>query len=185
MFWGDSCKEECATTETSVLAKTMNNLQNSFADESKANRLYLYFAKKAEEEGFAQIARLFRAASESEGIHASNHFKRMDGAKSTSENLTASLSGENSEYQKIYPEYLTTANQEGEESAAWSFEKAGKVEQVHVALFTKAIKAVESKKDLVTVDYYVCSVCGNTVENSAPDICPICGAPKKAFFKVS
>lgn len=171
-------------SETMVLNKTSANLKSAFSGEAQANRQYLFFAKKAEEDGFKQIAKLFRAAAESETIHASNHFKRMEGIKSTAENLHVTLQSENLEYQEIYPEYLKTANQENEESAAWSFEKAGKVEQVHASLFTKAIEAADSKKDLATVEYYVCGVCGNTVEKSAPDICPICGAPKKVFFKV-
>ncbi len=172
-------------TETTVSAETSRNLQNAFAGEAQANRRYLFFAKQAEEEGFKQISILFRAVAEAETVHASNHFKRMDGAKSTSENLKTALSGEIFEYEKMYPDYLGTANRDGEESAAWSFEKAEKVEQIHATLFKKAIQAAELTKDLEPVDYYICNVCGNTVEASAPDVCPICGAPKSAFFKVS
>ena len=164
--------------------KTIVNLQSAFAEQAQVNRRYAFYAKKADEEGLKQVAKLFRAFSESENIHVSNHFKRMKGIKSTNENIENSLKDEKAAYQTTYPQYLQVANQEGEESAAWSFEKAGKVEQVHTNLLSKAEEAVNSKKDLAQLDYYVCSVCGNTVENSAPEICPICGAPRTAFFKV-
>jgi len=165
--------------------QTTENLQHAFSGESQANRRYLFFAKKADDEGFKQIAKLFRAAAEAETIHASNHFKRMNGLKSTEENLNAALSGENFEYQNMYPSYITAAKQEKQESAAWSFDVAGKVEQLHAVLFAKAIQTAKSKKDIAPTDYYVCSVCGNTVEGTAPDICPICGSPKNVFFKVA
>ncbi len=168
-----------------LLNKTPENLKAAFAEESQRNRRYYFYAKKAEQEGYIQIAKMFRAFSDSENIHVSNHFKRFGGIKSTNENIEGSLKDENTAFQTVYPKYLEQANQEGEESAAWSFEKAGKVEQVHSNLLIKASEAINSNKDLPQLEYYVCSVCGNTVENSAPEICPICGAPRTAFFKVS
>ncbi|NLB75498.1 MAG: rubrerythrin family protein [Crenarchaeota archaeon] len=167
-----------------VLNKSPDNLKKAFSEDSQRNRRYAFYAKKAEEEGYKQVAKMFRAFAESENVHASNHFKRFSGIKSTSENIEGSLEDENLAAQTTFLKYLQEANQEGEESAAWSFEKAGKVEQVHSNLLTKAKESVSSKKDLPQVEYYVCNVCGNTVENSAPEICPICGAPRTAFFKV-
>jgi rubrerythrin len=163
--------------------KTDENLKAAFAGESQANRKYLAFAQKAEEEGFTQAAKLFKAAAEAETVHALNHFRTEGEVKSTLENLNAALSGETYEFQKMYPEFLVTAKQDGNKQAAWSFDVANKVEQVHAKLYSKAIDALKNKKELEKVEYYVCSVCGNTVEGEAPDKCPICGSPKSKFFK--
>jgi len=167
------------------LSKSVENLKGAFAGESQANRRYLAFARKAEEEGFSQVAKLFRAAAEAETIHALNHVSIMGDVKSTVENLGTAVSGETFEFKTMYPEYLNVAKKEGNQQASWSFNVANKVEQVHAGLFTKAAEALKSGKELPSVDYYVCSVCGNTVEGEAPERCPICGAPKAKFFKTA
>jgi len=167
------------------MSKTLDNLKNAFAGESQANRRYLAFARKAEEEGLAQIAKLFRAAAEAETIHALNHVRIMGEVKSTLENLASAVSGETFEFKTMYPEYLNMAKNEGNQQATWSFDVANKVEKVHAALFSKTIEALKMGKKLTPVDYYVCGVCGNTVEGEAPDKCPICGAPKTRFFKIA
>jgi len=166
------------------MTKTDENLRNAFAGESQANRRYTAFSRKAEEEGFPQIAKLFRAAAEAETVHALNHLRIMDEIKSTADNLQAALSGETFEFLKMYPEYLGIAQQEGNKQAEWSFDVANKVEKIHAGLYSKAIETVKSKKDMARIDYYVCSVCGNTVEESPPETCPICGAPKSKFNKI-
>lgn len=163
--------------------KTIDNLKDAFSGESQANRRYLAFARKAEQEGLTQVAKLFRAAAEAETVHALNHL-RIIGEKSTEENLKAAVSGETFEFKEMYPGYLSTAKQEGNQQAAWSFNVANKVEEIHAGLFSKAIKALRNKTKMAEIDYYVCSICGNTVEGIAPEKCPICGAPKKKFFKV-
>lgn len=167
------------------MSRSIESLKDAFAGESQANRRYLAFARKAEEEGFRQVAKLFRAAAEAETIHALNHLRIMGEIKSTAENLDAAVSGETFEYKKMYPEYLSIAKQEGKRQAAWSFDVANKVEEVHAGLFSKAVDAVRNNKELAKIDYYVCNVCGNTVEGIAPEKCPICGAPKTKFFKVA
>jgi rubrerythrin len=165
------------------LTKTEENLKAAFAGESQANRLYLAFAKRAEEEGYTQAAKLFRASAEAETVHALNHVQITGQVKSTLDNLSTAVAGETYEFTKMYPEFLTTANQEDAKQAAWSFNVANKVEQVHAGLFQKAIAAIKNKKELQKVDYYVCSVCGNTVEGAAPEKCPICGSPREKYFK--
>ena len=165
------------------MAKTNENLKSAFGGESQANRRYLAFARKAEEEGFTQVAKLFKAAAEAETVHALNHLRITGQIKSTSENLDAAVSGETFEFKEMYPTYIDTAKQDGNKQAAWSFDVANQVEQIHAKLFTKAIDALKNKKPMEKVDYYVCSICGNTVECEAPDKCPICGAPKEKFFK--
>lgn len=164
--------------------KTMDNLRGAFAGESQANRRYLAFAKKAEQEGYPQAARLFRAAAEAETVHAHNHLRIMGGIKSTQENLQEAIGGETFEYKEMYPGYINTAAAEGNKEAGWSFNVANKVEEIHAGLYRKAADALKAGKDVPKVDYYVCKVCGNTVEESPPDKCPICGAPKTAFNKV-
>jgi len=165
--------------------KSLENLKNAFAGEYQANHRYLAFARKADEDGLTQVARLFRAAAEAETIHAFNHARIMGEVKSTLENLAIAVSGESFEYKTMYPEYLDTARNEGNQPAAWSFDVANKVEKVHAGLFSKAIEALKMGKKLTITDYHVCSVCGNTVEGEPPDKCPICGAPKTRFFKVA
>jgi len=167
------------------MTKTDENLKAAFAGESQANRLYLAFAKKAEEEGLTQTAELFRAAAEAETVHALNHVRITGQVKSTLENLSTAISGETYEFKKMYPEFIAEAKKEGNKQAAYSFDLANKVEQIHAGLYQKAIDALKNKKEIAKVDYYVCSVCGNTVEGSAPDMCPICGSPKEKFFKPS
>ena len=167
------------------MSSTIDNLKDAFTGESQANRRYLAFARKAEEEGLRQVAELFRAAAEAETIHALNHLRIIGEIKSTAENLDAAVSGETFEYKSMYPEYLSIAKQEGNHQAAWSFDVANKVEEVHAGLFSKAVDAVRNNKELAKIDYYVCKVCGNTVEDIAPEKCPICGAPKTKFFKAA
>jgi rubrerythrin len=166
------------------MSRTIENLKDAFAGESQANRRYLAFAEKAEKEGLMQAAKLFRAAAEAETIHALNHLRIMGEIKSTIENLDAAVSGETFEFKEMYPKYLSIAKQEENDQAAWSFDVANKVEQVHAGLFSKAVEALRNNKELTKIDYYVCSVCGNTVEGIAPEKCPICGAPKTKFFKI-
>jgi len=165
------------------MAKTDENLKAAFAGESQANRRYLAFARKAEEEGFTQVAKLFKAAAEAETIHALNHLRITGQIKSTLENLDTAVSGETFEFGKMYPSYIDVAKQEGNKQAAWSFDVANKVEQIHAKLYNKAIDALKNRKVLEKVDYYVCGVCGNAVEGAPPDKCPICGTPKEKFFK--
>jgi len=163
------------------MSNTEKNLKEAFAGESQANRKYLAFAKKADEDGFKQIARLFRAAAEAETVHAHNHLREIGGIKSTKENLEEAINGESYEFQKMYPQMIKDAEAEGKKGALRSFNFANEVEKIHAELYRKALE--NTGKNLV-VDYYVCQVCGNTVENEPPDECPVCGAKKKMFKKV-
>jgi rubrerythrin len=166
------------------MEKTVENLKSAFAGESQANRRYLVFAQKAEEEGFPQVGKLFRAAAEAETVHAFNHIRIIGETKSTAENLQTAVAGETFECKHMYPDYVKTAKKEKKAQALWSFNVANQVEQVHANLFRKAMKTLKTGKELAKVDYYVCSVCGNTFENEAPSKCPICGSPKEKIFRV-
>ena len=163
------------------MSKTQKDLMDAFAGESQANRKYLAFAKKAESEGFKQIEKLFRAAAEAETVHAHNHLREAGGIKSTKENLEAAINGETFEFQKMYPGMIEDAKAEAIGGALKSFVYANEVEKVHADLYKKALAAMGSNPD---TDYYVCQVCGNTVEGEAPDECSVCKAKKQAFKKV-
>lgn len=165
------------------MTKTDENLKAAFAGESQANRLYIAFAKKAEEEGYTQTAKLFKAAAEAETVHALNHIRITPQVKSTLDNLGTAVNGETYEFKKMYPDFLTEAIKENAKQAAWSFDMANKVEQIHAGLFQKALDAMKAKKDMEKVDYFVCSVCGNTVEGAPPQKCSICSSPREKFFK--
>jgi rubrerythrin len=162
----------------------MESLAKAFAGESQANRKYLAFAKRAEAEGYTQIAKLFRAAAEAETVHAHNHLRIMGGIRSTKENILEAIDGETYEYKQMYPEFLEIAAEEGENQASWSFNIANDVEKIHANLYQKASAALGNDSDLEAVDYYVCGVCGNTVEGNPPDKCPICKASAKVFLKI-
>lgn len=163
------------------MSKTEQNLMNAFAGESQANRKYLAFAKKADAEGYPQVARLFRAAAEAETVHAHAHLRTLGGIKSTAENLQAAVAGETFEFKEMYPEMIETANAEGHAGAERSFTYANAVEKIHADLYQKALENIETPE---TTDYYVCSVCGYTCEGEPPESCPVCKAKAKAFFKV-
>ena len=160
---------------------SMDNLKNAFAGESQANRKYLAFAKKAEDEGFKQVAKLFRAAAEAETVHAHSHLRVIGGVRSTKENVQEAIGGETYEFTKMYPQMIEEARKEGNKQALQSFEFANKVEKIHADLYQKALNNLGKNE---AVDYYVCQVCGNTVEKAAPDKCPICGASKSMFIKI-
>jgi len=163
---------------------TEKNLQEAFAGESQANRKYLAFAKKAEQDGFPQVAKLFRAAAEAETVHAHAHLRVMAGVKSTAENLHAAIEGEGFEYTDMYPKFLKEAEEEGNKPATFSFKHALAVEEIHHGLYTEGLKAVQSGKDLPETQIHVCPVCGNTVYGNPPDKCPICNCPGNKFFDV-
>jgi len=164
---------------------TMDNLKEAFAGESQANRKYLAFAKKAEEDGFTQVAKLFRAAAEAETVHAHAHLRAMAGIKGTAENLEAALEGEGFEFQHMYPKFLAEAQQEGMKPAEFSFKYALAVEEIHHGLYAKALEAVKAGNDVPATSVYVCPVCGNTVEGGAPDRCPICNVPAERFVEIA
>lgn len=163
--------------------KSEQYLKEAFAGESQANRKYLAFAKQADKEGFAQAAKLFRAAAEAETVHAHSHLRALGGIKSTRENLQEAISGETFEFTDMYPAMIAAAEAEGAEQALRSFRFANEVEKVHAALYAKALAALDDKGEVF--DYFICPVCGHTVEKAAPDSCIVCGAKGSVFTRVS
>lgn len=164
------------------MSKTIDDLKAAFAGESQANRKYLAFAKKADEEGYPQAAKLFRAAAEAETVHAHNHLKAMDGIGSTLDNLKEAMGGETYEYESMYPPMVKVAEEEGNKKAERSFKFAMEVEKIHAEMYKEAIDKINTKEEVY--DYFVCPVCGFTAPKYAPDKCPVCGASGTKFIKV-
>jgi len=163
--------------------QTFKNLMAAFAGESQANRRYLAFAKKADEEGFSQLARLFRAIAESESIHAYNHLASMKGIKSSLENVEEAWKGETDEFTSMYPMFIDQARRDASNDAVKSFFWANEAERVHADFYEDALKALKEGNDIQSSDIHVCSVCGNTVKGDLPDKCPVCGEGKEKYFQ--
>ena len=164
------------------MSKTEGFLKEAFAGESQANRKYLAFAAKADQEGFPQIARLFRAAAEAETVHAHSHFRALNGIRSTKENLLEAITGETHEFKKMYPEMIEAAKAEGQKVAERSFSFANSVEKVHAELYQNLLDSLGKPQE--NYSYYVCPVCGFTAEKQAPGNCPVCGTKGEMFKKI-
>jgi len=163
------------------MSKTQEDLKAAFAGEAQANRKYLAFAKAAEKEGKANLAKLFRAVAEGETIHALKHFESLGEVKDSKENVKAALAGETYEIESMYPAFIADAQSEGEKAAEISFFRANEVEKTHQREFTAALEQVEKGSDIAEQKYYVCQVCGQLELGEAPENCPICKAPKASF----
>jgi rubrerythrin len=171
LFWGG------------FIMATIEDLKAAFAGESQANRRYLAFAKKAEQEGFANVARLFRTAAEAETIHAFGHLSALDGVKSTAENLKEAVAGETYEYAEMYPPMLAQAQSENHKGKRM-FNFALQAEAIHADLYKKALEAVSQGKDLAETQFYLCPVCGHLEMGKPPENCPICGVRGDMYVQV-
>jgi len=165
------------------MSNTQDDLKEAFAGESQANQKYRVFAKKAEQEGFSNIARLFRTAAEAERIHAEGHLNALEGIGSTSDNLQAAIAGETYEYTKMYPPMLKQAESEGHK-AKRMFGYAVKAEEVHARLYKMAMEAVQRGEDLSEKSFYLCPICGHIELGHPPQSCPICNAKGDKFIQV-
>ena len=180
-------------------AISFQNMQDAFKGETTASAKYAAYSKKAEEEGFHEIALLFNAASKSEKIHATNHKAvLLEGGqkvpvitpeftvKLTKENLKDAIAGEGYEISTMYPEFITNANTAKNQFALVSLNYAYKTEQKHKPFYEKALAALESNnvKSLPSV-YYVCPTCGNTYDTTAPKRCGISMTSSEKFIKIA
>lgn len=164
------------------MSKTEDALKEAFAGESQANRKYLAFAAKADQEGYPQAARLFRAAAEAETVHAHSHLRALKAIRGTAENLAEAVAGESHEFKSMYPAMIAGAKAEGHREAERSFHFANEVEKVHAGLYQELLEGLSKEGEAYA--YYVCPVCGYTVGKAAPEVCPVCGAKGKMFRKV-
>ena len=162
---------------------TDKNLRDAFAGESQAHMKYLIFAQKAEEEGKPNIARLFRAISYAEQVHATGHFKTLGEVGETTENLQAAIEGENFEIEEMYPAYDVVAKLQEEKGAIRSIHFAIEAEKIHSAMYIQAKQAAKEGNDADIGDIYICPVCGYTHEGLPPNSCPVCGVSKDKFLK--
>jgi rubrerythrin len=174
---------------------TQQNMINAFGGESMANMRYRHFANQADKENYPHVARLFRAISHAEYIHAGDHYRELKhledgfvansmgafGPGDTLKNLGLAIAGETFEIEEMYPAYMAIAESQEEKSAYRSFEWSYKTEKKHRALFEKAKEAVAQEKDMDLGPVQVCDVCGYTLEGDAPDKCPVCNSPKEKF----
>ena len=159
------------------------DLEAAFAGESQAHMKYLIFADKAEQEGYPNLARLFRATSYAEQIHATSHFRTLSNVGQTQANLEAAIGGETYEVEEMYPAFKAVAELQGEKAAYRSEDWALEAEKVHAGLYQQARQAVIAGTDAELGAVHICSVCGWTVEGEAPERCPLCGAKREKFSK--
>ncbi len=185
------------TSHLASAAMTLDNLQAAFTGESTAHATYLAFAVKADQEGFAPVASLFRAAARAEERHAHNHADviRKLGAtpvanivppevKTTRENLEAAIHGETYERDVMYPSFIAKARQDGEPQAVITFQLALAVEAEHAKLYADALKNLDSLRGGKPVAYYVCPYCGSTTSKADFDLCPVCSTPEDEFEEI-
>jgi len=165
------------------MSSTPENLKVAFAGESEAYQKYTSFAEKAEKEGFANVARLFRTTAQAERVHAAGHLKALEKVSSTLDNLKDAIGGETYEHEEMYPPMLAQAEAEGHK-AKRMFGYAVDAEAVHAKLYSLALEAVEKGEDLQVTEFYLCPICGHIELGTPPDNCPICGASAKAFVTV-
>ena len=165
------------------MPSTQDNLKEAFAGESQANRKYTAFAKAAEKDGFANVAKLFRTAAEAETIHALGHFNAMGGVGTTAENLQSAIDGETYEFTTMYPPMIEQSEGENHK-ATRMFNFASKAEAVHAQLYARALEAVKAGKDLDVSDIYLCPVCGHIEFGQPENNCPICGLKADKYVQV-
>lgn len=164
------------------MSKTLDNLMEAFAGESQANRKYLAYAEQADKEGYASVAKLFRAAAAAETVHAHSHLRVAHKVGSTKDNLKDAVAGETHEFKDMYPKMIEEAQAEGNTAAVRTFTFANEVEKIHAGLYQNALDTLEAGEAVEC--YHVCRVCGHTVANAAPEKCPVCNSGQKAYFKV-
>ena len=164
-------------------AMTKANLEAAFAGESQAHMKYKIFADKANEEGYPEVARLFKAISYAEQVHATNHFKQLQGIEDTASNLGSASGGENYENTEMYPAFNAVAKEQGEKGAMLSIHYALEAEKIHEAMYNEAKSLVENGADRSAQPVYICPICGYTVIGDPPAKCPVSQTPSEQFVK--
>ena len=162
---------------------TASNLKEAFAGESQAHMKYAIFADAAEEAGYPEVARLFRAISYAERVHATNHLRELGGIGDTVANLNAAIAGETYEVEQMYPTFKEVAKLQGEKGAIRSNHYALEAEKLHAGQYHDAKEMVLAGKDIDGRPIYICPVCGYTVIGEPPAKCPVCAEPSKEFKK--
>jgi rubrerythrin len=162
---------------------TASNLKEAFAGESQAHMKYAIFADVAEEEGYPEVARLFRAISYAERVHATNHLRELGSVGDTAANLKAAGAGETYEVEQMYPIFKEVAKMQGEKGAIRSTHYALEAEKLHIDLYHGAEELVLAGHDIEGRPIYICPVCGYTVVGEPPAKCPVCAEPAENFHQ--
>lgn len=191
--------EKKENSSVDAKTKTIENLQAAFKGETTASAKYAAYSKKAEKDGYREIALLFKAASKAENVHANNHKSVLEDAgtkvpvitpefivKSTKENLEDAIKGESYEAATMYPEFLKDANSSGNQLALISLNYAFETEKKHKVMYEKALTALGNNTvKSLSVVYYVCPTCGNTYDTTPPKRCGISMTSSEKFTKIN
>lgn len=164
--------------------RTEANLMSAFAGETQARSKYDYFAKAAENEGFNQIAAIFRETADNELAHAFMWFRELGALSNTAQNLISAKSGEHFEWAEMYQDFAKTADEEGFTEIAEKFRRVAAVEKEHEERFIRLLNTVEMKQVFEKTEeiMWQCRNCGHIeFGKKAPDACPVCGYPKSYF----
>lgn len=164
------------------MSNTIDDLKTAFAGESQAFQKYTAYAKKAAADGLPNIARLFEATAQAELIHAAGHLKALEKVQTTLDNLQDAIDGETYEFTKMYPPMLQEATSVNHKARVM-FGYAVAAEEVHAALYQKALEAVREGKDLEVSNFYLCPVCGYIELDDRPERCPICNTKGEKFVQ--
>jgi rubrerythrin len=162
---------------------TRKALGDAFAGEAMAHMKYIIYSDIAKKEGYANIARLFKAIAYAERVHVGNHARLLGYLGNTVENLQFGVDGGSFEIEEMYPIYKNTANLQGEKAAEVSHGYALEAEKIHEKMYEESKKEVAEGNDINLEEIYVCPVCGYTNEEVPPEKCPVCNASSKMFKK--
>lgn len=166
--------------------KTEKNLQAAFSGESQARNKYTYFAERARQEGYEQLAAIFLTTARNEQEHAKLWFELLGGIGKTDANLLAAAEGENYEWTDMYATFAKEAEEEGFTEIAAKFRMVGAIEKTHEERYRKLLGNVQMKEVFAKIEMQMweCRVCGHIVVGTkAPDVCPVCHHAK-SFFEV-
>ena len=164
--------------EETMEDKIRDAIHQAYTGESKASLRLKVFAEKALEEGYPQLAKLFRVISFSEELHGKRALKLLKEIKSTEENLAESFESETKVAGVAYDHFIKLAEENSDKSASLYFSQSRDVEEVHAKLYKEAMDHVLEEREAT---YYVCDVCGYVSDGVLPEECPVCGAKKDRF----
>ena len=165
------------------MTKTEENLKIIFEKECQASQRYRAFSKRARKDGYPNVARLFRLASEVERIHAQNSLTALNMVGTTVENLNSIIARERNENRITYPSILKQAISENHK-ARFIIENNIKSKEAHSKLYFTALAAINEGKDLTTGELYLCPFCGNILADKRDKNCTVCSAPSNRFIKI-
>lgn len=160
------------------MATTKEALYQAYIGEAKAALRLKVYAEKAEQEGYEQMAKLFRVIAFSEEIHGARALRVLKEIKSTEENLAASFESESRVAEVAYDQFIKQAEADRDKPALLHFSQSRDVEETHAKLYKEAMNHFMEERE---TSYHVCKVCGYVADGILPEECPVCGAKKDRF----